>query len=584
MLAHRPSAMMPRFPSLLLLGALLWVFISSPITAQDTFDIVPSATNPSNGASSVPLEETILFEYNQALNVNTDSWNVAFAEPRGRITTTRTQLCVGPEPCGEAVDDPGQQRFVRYVVEHEPDTDYTWVVYTTRNFEGTTMATPYVLRYTTASTIGQRSISGSIGTLAGEGLLMSDTPKETQELLWGLLEALERQGIGRAITPTTPIRARTTPQRDAARAPRQADTSSDDGHTIVYLLSDFSVQEPDWLIEGADVISGRSGAYEADFLRDGTYWPLAVRYSDRERRTIEGLGFYDATGNRMPDSVRVEGNSPAGIDLLMFDFPLTTARTNAGIARAFADRQLSAAQLKRIEGRQGTRTSGRAYSWRYLYASDATDEVVRVNVDPFGVETTSLGTSPSLAARLTIPQDFIDSPDALSATLDDGGQEFIDDRNFRPENLAITIDGTEHTSDSDAPAGANWRIRITGRTTSGSTTFERFVDMSTGAIVGDPPALTAASRSRGHRAHVTHYPNPTRTDVTFSLQLPESAPVSLIIYNMRGQAVAQVLDGAPLVSGAHQIAWSTADLASGVYLYRVRIGDETFSERLILHR
>lgn len=586
--APPPARLTPMFrsPLLMLLSVLLWLCTMPLATAQSTFDIVPSAANPAQGAAEVPLEETILFEYNEPLNVNTENWNVAFVEPREQITTTNTQLCVGPEPCGDAVDDPGQQRFVRYVVDHEPDTDYTWIVYTTRNTELETMATPFVLRYTTAATIGQRSISGSVGTLAGQDQLMSDTPQATQEMLWGILDALEQQGIGQLDVRATPQRATRDRQRPDTRAaqPPVATNTSGDGHTIIYLLEDFSVQGADWQIKGADVITGRSGAYEADFLRDGTYWPLAVRYTDRERLAIEGIGFYDATGNRMPDSVQVAGTSPEDIDLLMFDFPLVTARTNLGVARAFAERELAVPELKRVEARQGSRTSGQAYTWRYTYHSASDDAFTQVTVDPFSVEPTPPASSSAFAAREEVPRAFIDSDEALQATLDDGGQAFIDERSFRPQNLTVSVDGTEHLSVADAPAGTNWRVRITGRTTRGTTIFERYVDMTTGAVVGGTPALVAATRSRGTTSQVRHYPNPARESVTFHLHLEAPAAATLRVYDLQGREVAHVLEDTRLSAGTHHIPWAPTPLASGVYLYRLHLDGETYSDRLILQR
>ena len=575
-----------RSPLLMLLSVLLWLCTMPLATAQSTFDIVPSATNPMQGAAEVSLEETILFEYNEPLNVNTENWNVAFVEPRGQITTTNTQLCVGPEPCGEAVDDPGQQRFVRYVVNHEPDTDYTWIVYTTRNTELETMATPFVLRYTTAPTIGQHSIKGSVGTLAGQDQLMSDTPQATQALLWDVLDALEQQGIGQLDARTTPQRAYGTRQRPDMRAaqPPVAANTSGDGHTIIYLLDDFSVQGADWQIKGADVITGRSGAYEADFLRDGTYWPLAVRYTDRERLAIEGIGFYDATGNRMPDAVQVAGTSPEDIDLLMFDFPLVTARTNLGVARAFAERELASPELKRVEARQGSRTSGQAYTWRYTYSAASDDAFTQVTVDPFSVEPTPPGNSSAFTAREEVPRTFVDSDEALQETLDDGGQAFIDERGFRPQNLTVSVDGSEHLNVADAPAGTNWRVRITGRTTRGTTVFERYVDMATGQVVGDTPALVAATRSRGVTSRVRHYPNPARESVTFHLHLEAPAAATLRVYDLQGREVAHVLENAPLSAGTHRVPWTPTPLASGVYLYRLNLDGETYSDRLILQR
>ncbi len=568
----------------ILLATLFFAWLASgPALAQE-FDLVD--TNPASGDAAVSLSETILFEYNQSLSVNTTDWNTAFVEPRGKLSTSRTQLCIGPDPCGEAADDPAQQRFVRYVVDHEPDTDYTWIVYTTRNTQGETMATPKVLRYTTASSIGQRIVSGSVGSLALPALqasMVNDTPEETQELLWATLNRLQEEGLGQTIIPATPIRGRdiqTGPNARDQIAP--AAQNNDDGHTIIYMLESFDVREPEWQVLGADVITGQSGSYSAEFMRDGEYWPLAVRYTDRERLTIEGIGFYDENGDRLPDPVSVEGSSRSGIDLLMFDFPLTTAKTNAGLARSFATKEVAYPELKRIEESQNAQLSGKAYEWKYSYYSDEDDELVQVTVGPFGVQTDTFGSSSSFAQREEIPREFVDSDEALEITLDDGGQDFIDDRAFRPRNLTISIRGEEAVDVPNSPSGTNWRVRITGRTTSGTTTFERYVDMGTGAIVGDP-ALAAGSSVLPSRT-LTHYPNPAADEVTFDFSLEEEAEVVLQVFDVAGREVATVLNGERMTAGSHTISWEPQRLASGVYIYRLSTGGDSVTRRLVLRR
>ena len=138
---------------------------------------------------------------------------------------------------------------------------------------------------------------------------------------------------------------------------------------------------------------------------------------------------------------------------------------------------------------------------------------------------------------------------------------------------------------ADAPAGTNWRVRITGRTTRGTTTFERYVDMTTGAVVGGTPALAAAMRSRSAPpTHVHHYPNPARESVTFHLHLEAPATATLHVYDLQGRQVAHVLADTPLSAGTHRIPWAPTPLANGVYLYRLQLDGQTYSDRLILQR
>ena len=65
-----------------------------------------------------------------------------------------------------------------------------------------------------------------------------------------------------------------------------------------------------------------------------------------------------------------------------------------------------------------------------------------------------------------------------------------------------------------------------------------------------------------------NYPNPFNPQTTIRFGLPESAPVSLTVYDVLGQAVAQLVDG-ELAAGTHEVSFDAGDLPSGIYLYRL---------------
>jgi hypothetical protein len=90
---------------------------------------------------------------------------------------------------------------------------------------------------------------------------------------------------------------------------------------------------------------------------------------------------------------------------------------------------------------------------------------------------------------------------------------------------------------------------------------------------------------------VSVYPNPfsadaaivnTATTIRFHLNVP--APVTLQIFNLRGELVTTLLNRA-LIAGLHEQRWDGRDdyrltVASGMYFYRLRIGAEIFRGRL----
>jgi hypothetical protein len=62
------------------------------------------------------------------------------------------------------------------------------------------------------------------------------------------------------------------------------------------------------------------------------------------------------------------------------------------------------------------------------------------------------------------------------------------------------------------------------------------------------------------------YPNPSRGRVQFAWQETEADSVRIDIYDLAGDRVGQVRASG---AGIRSAAWSTQDLAPGVYLYQV---------------
>ncbi len=81
-------------------------------------------------------------------------------------------------------------------------------------------------------------------------------------------------------------------------------------------------------------------------------------------------------------------------------------------------------------------------------------------------------------------------------------------------------------------------------------------------------------------------PNPFRTGTSVSYALKESAPLSIDIYNLRGQLVRQIVH-ANTPAGYHSVDWDGKDASGnavsvGVYFCRMSAGKETFTRRLVL--
>ena len=83
-----------------------------------------------------------------------------------------------------------------------------------------------------------------------------------------------------------------------------------------------------------------------------------------------------------------------------------------------------------------------------------------------------------------------------------------------------------------------------------------------------------------------NHPNPFNPSTTISFALPQAGEISLKIYNLRGQLVATLHDGA-MAAGRHKLVWDGNDArglraASGIYLYRLEAKDYVATKKLTL--
>lgn len=85
-----------------------------------------------------------------------------------------------------------------------------------------------------------------------------------------------------------------------------------------------------------------------------------------------------------------------------------------------------------------------------------------------------------------------------------------------------------------------------------------------------------------------NYPNPFNSDTTIPFAMAVAGEIKLVIYNLAGQQVRTLVEGL-YQPGQYQVLWDGADdsgqaVASGTYLYQLRIGAFTKTCRLLLLR
>jgi len=80
---------------------------------------------------------------------------------------------------------------------------------------------------------------------------------------------------------------------------------------------------------------------------------------------------------------------------------------------------------------------------------------------------------------------------------------------------------------------------------------------------------------------LSNYPNPFNTTTNINYQLPVNSRVKLEVYNLLGQKVATLVDSKQQ-TGYRSIIWDASEVASGLYFYKLTVGDFTETKRMML--
>ncbi len=78
-----------------------------------------------------------------------------------------------------------------------------------------------------------------------------------------------------------------------------------------------------------------------------------------------------------------------------------------------------------------------------------------------------------------------------------------------------------------------------------------------------------------------NYPNPFNSETNIMFELPLASHVSLEIYNLLGQKVSDLVDGY-LNPGYHTVQWDASTSSSGIYFYKLMVGENTFLKQMTL--
>jgi len=78
-----------------------------------------------------------------------------------------------------------------------------------------------------------------------------------------------------------------------------------------------------------------------------------------------------------------------------------------------------------------------------------------------------------------------------------------------------------------------------------------------------------------------NFPNPFNPITTIEFSTEEENTVILKIFDMGGNEVATILND-KLQAGNHQVEFNAQNLSNGTYLYKLQVGDEALTRKMVV--
>lgn len=134
--------------------------------------------------------------------------------------------------------------------------------------------------------------------------------------------------------------------------------------------------------------------------------------------------------------------------------------------------------------------------------------------------------------------------------------------------------------------GNQWKL-VPGQTVNTLTNTITTSQSSTYSFYAIVPASVTSAETAGPTTPASfvleqNYPNPFNPATTIAFSLPRTTRVSLRIYNVIGNEVATLINGAIVEAGFHVVRLDASHLPSGTYFYTLQTPDQRVSRKMLL--
>lgn len=203
-------------------------------------------------------------------------------------------------------------------------------------------------------------------------------------------------------------------------------------------------------------------------------------------------------------------------------------------------------------------------TWNYTYTSEVTESGGTPSSMEYSVDAVVDGYGQVLVGDVSVPILRITETE----TTEMSGFEFtsvyvrfIAENGFEVANASVDVDVFSDTNEYERASAS---IQL--------TLFDNLTTVSSEASPDLPQSVKLNQ----------NFPNPFNPTTQISYQLDSPAEVSLTIYSLTGQKVQTLLNSEFKPAGEFSVPFDAGNLASGIYIYRLRAGDQMFTRKMTL--
>lgn len=548
---------------LLFLAAVL--FFSNSLYAQ--FSVVSSS--PSEGQTGVATNTNITITFSSAIDTSQhfgfNGWalDVFDISPSSDVTINNISYSK-------------DLKTATFNVTNTANIDFSWIILTARSSGGLYLNKPFVLNYSTASSGGSHSVSG---TLTYNGTHPHNAV------------------IGLTTTPPTYL---ANPLKTASGSGATTSSVNIGGApTILYSTN----------------VSNVDGTYAINNVRNGKYYPIAIEdvNGDGNFNILNGdaAGYLDANHDGNPDSIVVKDANTSNVNFSLKSYGYAKASTYLSKAETEAAKYATDQQLYYIVSTDPTVGSdGLATIWAYIFFSPTQKLSTVVFGSAGGVQSDTTSNYNNIVSKLNssgfntvqanskfvnpLPTNFVDS-DVAMKTADNANSNT--GANFRTyysgtnDSLTVTMEagmaGKKYPADTTKNV---WTVTFNGYENLNSpgftgTSYYVLIDMSTGNVLTTGGIATGIETSPQQKPEkislAQNYPNPFNPSTNIDFSIPQTSHVELTVFDILGKKVATLINNR-MSAGNHTIRFDASRLSSGVYFYRLYTGGQSITKKLTL--